>query len=386
MHSNVRSADLFHISKPIDPLSLAFLVNRLQSLYYVLYFPNVLMEPSMIWIVLLAAACSHLNIWLLAKWFRRKDLPDGYFGTVRLFGRTAVWLFSFAGLLIVLVKCSVFTLGYAEIVHQILFPSLNSKLFVVLLLVACLYLARLGMEQTLRFGIIAFFGTIWVIVFYVPFVLPAKADYYHLLPLIPNPLPSHAGHTFITMWAAFSGPEYLLVLSKRAVNDQRFKTSLMIGNVVTAFEYMFFFGIALLFYGSEYLRRLDLPIVQLIRYIQLPFAERLEMIIIPAYALSVIYVVTILLLYATGAIRILTGASHRPSGLKWLCAAFVLFLSTTLAVQHWGWANETGMDRWIEWHTCLDASTYAALPVLLLISIFLIKKRGTRHATDQPAD
>jgi hypothetical protein len=199
-------------------------------------------------------------------------------------------------------------------------------------------------------------------------------------------MPSHAWNAFITMWAAFAGPEYLLVLPKQAVNNHRLKTSLLIGNALTAIEYVFFFGIALLFYGSEYLRRLDLPIIQLIRYIHLPLVERLEMIVIPAYALSVIYIVTIVLLYATGALRILTGASHRPSGRKWLWPVFVLLLSTTLAVQNWLWANEPEMDRWIERHSWLDAFTYAALPVLLFIATLLIKKRGTRHATNHPAD
>jgi hypothetical protein len=386
MLSNERSSDLFHITKPIAPLSWTLLVNRMQTLFYILFFPNALTEPSMIWIIVLAAACSHLNIWLLANWFRRKDAPDGYLGTFRLFGRIAAWLFSFAGLVFITVKCAVLTLGYVEIVHNILFPSLSPKLFVALMLLSCLYLARLGMEQTLRFSVIAFLGTAWIALFHITFVFPANADYYHLLPLIPDRMPSDAWHAFITMWAAFAGPEYLLVLSKQALNHQRLKTSLLLGNALTAIEYVFFYCISLLFYGSEYLRRLELPNFQLIRYIQLPFAERLEMIVIPAYALSVIYIVTILLLYAAGALRILAGAARGPAGRKWLWPAFAWIVLTTLAMQHWGWANESGMNRWIEWHTWLDASTYAALPVILLLAAFLIRKRGIRHAPPQPAD
>ncbi|GIQ64763.1 hypothetical protein PACILC2_33310 [Paenibacillus cisolokensis] len=37
MHSNVRSIDLFAISKPINPLTWMFLVNRLQTLYYIFF-------------------------------------------------------------------------------------------------------------------------------------------------------------------------------------------------------------------------------------------------------------------------------------------------------------------------------------------------------------
>lgn len=386
MPSNIRSTDLFNISKPLDALSWTFLVNRMQTLYYILFFPNVLMEPSMLWIILIAAACSHLNIWLLANWLRREDIPDGYFGTVRLFGRAAVRLVSLAGLTIILVKCAVVTLGYVNVVHYILFPSLNPKLFVVLLVLACMYLARLGMEQTLRFSVVAFLGPIWVTLFHIQFVFPANADYYHLLPLFPDRVPLNVWNSFITMWAAFAGPEYLLVLSKQAVNHQRLKTSLLIGNALATFDYVFFFCISVLFYGSEYLRRLEFPVIQQIRYIQLPFAERLEMIMISTYAFSVIFVVAILLLYAAGALRILTGASHRPAGRKWLWLAFGLILSTILAVQQWGWANETVIDRWIKWLTRLDASTYAALPVLLLVAAFLIKKRGSRHAANYPED
>ncbi|ALS29611.1 spore germination protein GerAB [Paenibacillus sp. 32O-W] len=385
MHSNVRSIDLFAISKPINPLTWMFLVNRLQTLYYIFFLPNIVTDPSMIWLILLAAACSHFNIWLLGNWFRQEGLPEGYLGTFRLFGRKALWLLSLIGLPVLLIKCALMMLGYVEIVHYILFPSLTPKLFVVLLLFACLYLARLGMEQTLRFSVIAFIGTFWIIVFYIPFILPPKADYYHLLPLIPDRVVPYSWQMFLMLWTAFAGPEYLLALPKKAMDDRRFKRYLRIGNVLSAIEYVFFIGIALLFYGPEYLQKLDFPVVQLIRYIQLPIAERLEMFIIPAYALSVIYVVAVFLLYATGALQIVTGTSHRWSKRN-LGVTFVLLLSTTLAIQHWGWANETGKVRWIEWHNWLDASTYAALPLLLLIAKLRIQKRGARHATHKPTN
>lgn len=386
MNHNVHSADLFEFSKPIEPLIWIFLVNRIQTLYSILFFPGVLIEPSMIWIILLAAVCSHLNILLMAGWLRRKDMPDGCFGTVRLFGKTALWLFSLLGLSLVLVKCAVFILGYVDILKNILFPSLNPKLFVVLLLLACLYLARLGLGQALNFGVIAFIGTIWVVLIYVLYIFPANADYYHLLPLIPERMLPHPWHVFITVWAAFAGPEYLLMVPKQATDERRIKSSLLIGNALTAIEFVFFFVIVHLFYGSQYLRRLDLPVVQLIRYIHLPFAERLEMMIIPAYAFSVIYVVTFLLLYAAAALQIVTGSSDLTTGRKPLWPAFVLLLTTIIAIQHWGWRNEIWKNNWIEWNNWLNASTYTAMPVLLIIASFLIKKRGTRHAKSRPAD
>ncbi len=386
MKHNVHSADLFDISGPVEPLSWTFMVNRIQTLSYILFFPSTFIEPSMIWIILLAAACSHLNIWLLANWLRRMDRPDGYFGTVRLLGKTVLWLFSLFGLSLALVKCAVLLLGYVDIVNNILFPSLDPKLFVALLLFACLYLARLGMEKTLRFGVISFIGTVWVVLFYVPYIFPANADYYHLLPLIPERMPPHPWHTFLTLWAAFAGPEYLLMLPKQAVDERRIQSSLLIGNAFSIVEYVFFFVVCHLFYGSQYLRRLDLPVVQLVRYIHLPFAERLEIIIIPAYAFSVVYVVTFLLLYAAAALRMMTGASDVPSGRKWLGPAFVMLCLTTMAIQYWGWANEMGKNRWIEWHNWSDACTYAALPVLLMIAALLTKKRGTRHATNHSPD
>ncbi|MGG4551328.1 GerAB/ArcD/ProY family transporter [Paenibacillus humicus] len=340
MASRVGSAGLFSISAPFGFLSLAFWANRMQTVYYLLYLPSVLAEPVMIGLILLAAGCSHLNILMIARCFAWKETPGGYLGIVRTLGSAVSFLFLLAGLFSVLMKGIVLMMGYVDIVHHILFPALHATLFGILLLCACVYLARLGMEKT-------------------------KGDW----------------QTFLTIWAAFSGPEYMLALPKEAVDAKKLKTALISANAFTAFEYIFFFVICLTVYGSDYLQRQDLPIVDLIRYIQLSFAERLEMILIPAYAISVVYVVAILLLYAAGAIQCLA-RSRLSAGRAPFWLAFLMMLLLTWMAGRWIWPDEWKAKEWITWLSWLDASTYTVLPFgfFLLGWITIRRTWRDRHA------
>jgi hypothetical protein len=129
------------------------------------------------------------------------------------------------------------------------------------------------------------------------------------------------------------------------------------------------------------LQRQDLPIVDLIRYVQLPFAERLEMILIPAYAISVVYVVAILLLYAAGAIQCLA-RSRLSAGRAPIWLAFCVMLLLTWMAGRWIWPDEWKAKEWITWLSWLDASSYTVLPsgFFLLGWITIRRTWRDRHA------
>jgi hypothetical protein len=382
MNTNGRSAGLFTFSQPLDPFSLTFFINRLQTQFYILYLPKVLPDPAMIGVILLASICSHINIILISNYFKTGEISADNLVPVRSFRRLAVKLTALAGLGVILVKSIVLTMGYVGIIHHILFPSVNQMLFAAILLSASLYLARLGMEKTIQFAMIAFIGTIWVIIFYVPFAFPPNANYGYLQPLLPGEIPLHLWQIFFTVWASFAGPEYLLALPKRAVDPKQLKKALMIANAITAIEYIFFFCICLMFYGPEFLSRQDIPIIDLIRYIELPFVERLEMVLMTVYALSVVFVIAVLLLYAAGSLRLFIGTSRPQFDRLWLWLAFAILFLLTLVADRWIWADEPKAKQWIAWHSWIDSLTFAALPItLFLIRLLLLRNKwGSRHA------
>jgi len=371
------SAGLFTISKPFGFLTLAFWANRMQTLYYLLFLPSLLAEPVTIFLILLAAGCSHLNLLMIARYFAREEIHGGYSGAISRLGPAVSRILALIGLLAVLMKGTVLIMGYVDIVQHILFPDLNLTLFGILLLCVCIYLARLGLEMTFRFAIVAFIGSIWCTIFYFPFLFQTAAEYRHLLPLLPESMPKAALQTFLTIFAAFSGPEYILVLPNKAAEAIKLKKALITANIVTAFEYITFFVISLTFYGSEYLRRQSLPVVDMIRYIQLPFAERLEMLLIPAYAISVIYVVAILLLYAAGAVARLA-SSRLSNGRTPLWLAFWMIMLLTWIASRWIWVNEWKAKQWVIWLSWLDIVTYAFLPLGFLLLGWLYYRKYRR--------
>ena len=175
----------------------------------------------------------------------------------------------------------------------------------------------------------------------------------------------------------------MLALPKEAVDAKKLKTALIAANAFTAFEYIFFFVICLTFYGSDYLQRQDLPIVDLIRYVQLPFAERLEMILIPAYAISVVYVVAILLLYAAGAIQCLA-RSRLSAGRAPLWLAFLRHASADMDGRSLDMAarmESQGVD-----HLAFMAGCQHRIPFCLLASSSWDGSRFAGHGgIDMPA-
>lgn len=377
MAQRVRSTDLFSIPRPFGLLSIAFWANRMQTLYYILYVPSLLAEPITVGFILLAAVCSHLNILLISRHFAKTETPGGYLGMVRRFGPAITYLFVLSGLVAVLLKSTVLIMGYVDIVQNSLFPALNLTMLAILQLCICAYLARLGLDMSVRFAILALIGTIWCVAFYVTFLFQPAADYRHLFPLVPGLLPDGAWNAFLAIWAAFAGPEYLLALPQEALEPKILKKGLVAANAFTALEYIFFSAISLSFYGPEYLRRQSLPIVDMIRYIQLPFVERLEMLIVTAYAISVVYVVAILLLYATGALAWLTGR-HSPVGKAYLWVSFGLMVLLIWIAGHWFWPDEWNTKQWIFWLSWQDALTYTVLPAGFLLAGWINNRRKRR--------
>lgn len=125
----------------------------------------------MIWGIILVGMLSQLNLMVLSKWVSSDYASKGYQGFVQIFGESLVRLFTFFGVILMLVKVVVLTLGYVEIIHQLVFPSMNANWLVVFIMVICCYVASLGMSNSIRFVVIAFLCTIWMIVLFYPFFL-----------------------------------------------------------------------------------------------------------------------------------------------------------------------------------------------------------------------
>ncbi|MFE4429796.1 hypothetical protein ACFRH9_22485 [Peribacillus butanolivorans] len=81
-----------------------FLVNRLQMLYFLFIMPTILTHPYMIWGIILVGMLSQLNLMVLSKWVSSDYASKGYQGFVQIFRESLVRLFTFFGVILMLVK------------------------------------------------------------------------------------------------------------------------------------------------------------------------------------------------------------------------------------------------------------------------------------------
>jgi hypothetical protein len=337
-------------------------------LYLFLIMPLYLIHPYMVWGIIAMGILSQIILIMLSKWFASKYAKRGYQGFVDLFGERMVRFFSFAGLFLILVKLSVITLGFSEIVQQFIFPAMNPTWMILFLLLVSWYVAVQGMGNTIRFVVIAFFSTIWMIFLFVPFFFPPTASLYDLYPIIPTDWSMDSWKGLLLVLSSLSGPEYLIVLSSWIKPKQKMLKYLSIANTITIVEYLIVFIASILFFGSNYLAKSNFPVINIIRYLQSPFFERIDIILISMYMFHFIFVISMLILFFYGAIRIIFRRMYRQSSrIGFIAICLMIFVSIIFA-NEFIWKNGKTRNILLDLQIWLGALTYLLVPAFLLMA------------------
>jgi hypothetical protein len=355
---------------------LFFMVNRMQMLYYPLMMPSVLVEPWMIWIILALGVLSQVNMWLLSKWFSSDYSAKGYQGFVQLFGERNVRVFACVGVLLIFFKVLIATQGYVEIIHQVIFPSMNPKWLILFLFIVSCYVSSLGMENTIRFVVIAFLSTFWLIFMFLPFFFPPIASLHDLYPLKPVKGSNFSWYVCLFVWSALSGPEYLIFLGPWLNSNQKMLKYLTIGNFLTVIEYSLMFFSTLLFFGSNYLKKVMFPVVNVIRYLQSPILERIDMILLSMYMFLFVFAIAMYNLWLYGAVRIMLGRGvHQTNRLGFICCCLAILVGIMFA-QHWFWNQGSSLSPLPNIQIWLRGLTYTFVPIFLFM---VVKRKGRKR-------
>ncbi|KPV38988.1 GerAB/ArcD/ProY family transporter [Alicyclobacillus ferrooxydans] len=365
---------LFDKTTTFGGLYVTLFVNRIQMLYFVLIMPAVLIYPYMLWAILAVGVLSQINLTLLSKWISSTTRPRGYHEFVERFGELTVRIFALMGLFIILMRVSVITLGYVHIIHKFMFPTMDKKWLIGFIILAGWYVASKGMENTIRFVVIAFICGVWVIFGYIPFFFPPVASLHDLYPLIPPAWTKQSWEALLFIWSSFSGPEYLICLLPWLEQTQNPLKALSIANTMSTLEYLVIFTASILFFGSSYLSKLNIPVIHMIRYIQTPIFERVDLILISFHMFHFVFAIGILLLCFFGATRVALGLSDKHPSRVGFSLSFLIILLGTLAVNRWFWKSAFEENIWTKLQIWVGAATYTFLPVVLLLSNVLKRK------------
>jgi hypothetical protein len=367
---------LFDTTSSFHPFYMMLLVNRLQVLYFVLTMPMYLVYPFMIWGILAMGILSQINIMLLSKGISSSYAQKGYQGFVQLIGEPLVRIFAFIGLCIILIKMSVITLSYVDIIKQFIFPSLNSNWLIFAMLLTSFYIAAQGMDKTIRFVVIVFLSTGWIFLMFIPFFIPPFASLHDLYPLVPTEWSNHQWKGLLIVWSSLSGPEFLICLLPWLKPGKTTLKYLTIGNAFTVLEYMVLFIASLLFFGSNLLRINNFPILNMVRYLQTLIFERIDIILLSIHMFIFVYAGAIFMLCIYGAARILVGRTREQTTKMGFFTSSILIFIVMLTINHWFWEPSEGikLNDWQFLVVWLCATSFLIIPAILLIVTKL--KRG----------
>jgi hypothetical protein len=370
----VKAFSLYEKTSTFGGFYAMLLMSRLQVLYYILILPTYLVYPYMIWASVAIGMLSQLNLMILSKWFASDYAAKGYQGFVELFGERAVRFFAFAGLFFIFLNVTVNTLGYVEMIHKFIYPSMDEKWQIVFLLLISCYVAALGMEKTIRFVVISFLSSFWILAVFIPFFLPPMASLHDLYPLIPTSWSSTPSwKSLLIIWAAFSGPEYLVCMSPWLGPRPKMLKYLSFANALSIFEYSYFFVASLLFFGSDYLSKTRFPVIHMSRYLQSPVFERIDIILISVHLFHLVFAISIFLLCFHGAIRIAVGKAQKPTTRIGYLSSCMAIFACTIMINQWFWKTVENQNFWFNLLVWAGAFTYFLVPGFLLAAV---KRKG----------
>ncbi|OOE14163.1 GerAB/ArcD/ProY family transporter [Fictibacillus arsenicus] len=364
---------LFEKTSSYQGIYMTLMVNRIQMLYFAIIMPVFLIYPYMIWMIIIVGILSQISIFMLSKWFNSMYASKGYEGFVEIFGERMVRLLAFFGIGFILLKVIVIILGYIEVAQQFIFPSVNTNWMLLFILLICWYVASLGMANTIRFIVIAFLCTAWMLLLLLKFPFQPFATIHDLFPLIPYEWTMKSWKGVLFIWSAFSGPEYLVLLAPWFNKREKILKYMTIGNAFTIFEYLYLFIASLFFFGSHYLGENKLPVMEMIRYLQSPVFERIDIILISVYLFHFVFAISIFLLLFYGATRITFKKSKDQTtrlGFALCCAIFFICIMMSNELL---WEKAANQNILLELEIWAGALTYLFVPLILFISL---KRKG----------
>ncbi|HBV88484.1 MAG TPA: spore gernimation protein [Desulfosporosinus sp.] len=362
------SPSLFEKSSPFSGVYFMLMVNRMQMLYFFIIMPRHLVHPYMIMGIMAVGILSQVNLMLLSKWFSSNFSVQGYQGFVQLLGERTVRVFAFLGLFLILLRITVMTLGFVEIAHQYIFPSMTSNWLILSIFIVCFYLASQGMENTIRFVVIAFLSTIWMVIIYYSFFFPPIASMHDLYPLMPPEWSAISWKGLLLVWSSLSGVEFLVCLTPWLRPKQKMLKYLTIANTISVLEYLVLFISSLLFFSSNYLVKTKYPVLDMVRYLQFPAYERIDIVLISVHLFVLVFVNSIFILLFYGATRILLGKGVQQTTRMGFAASFIIILVSILIVNQWFWKSGEEQNIWLNLQIGVGAFTYLLVPAFLLVA------------------
>ncbi|MDF2662577.1 MAG: spore gernimation protein [Paenibacillus sp.] len=355
------------MQEKLSPFHLTIFIYMIQTGIVVFTLPQLLAENfgTNGWLILIVISLIvSLNIGMISVVFRlgngksmfaimEQSIPKAL---LYPFYTLLVCVWSMFGCLI--------TKNYVLIFQMIAFPTTPPMLFKLAVDVLVFLLMIKTVYNISKAATVFFWMIIWMVS--LLFFFFGDFEWARLTPFVfQNGQPSIKG--FVTIFTSFLGYELSLLLMPYCDRKTKFARSVLAGNAILAFNYLFFSIVAFGFYGYESLKNLEFPLLNLLAYVQLPFIQAIENLLYGGFLFPIIITTVMYCWSAKETLQRMIPASGKL--LAFLIVFLVYWISYIPEVL-------SEVQRWIAYLSYVELAVSFGLPAVLIVLLLVQRRKG----------
>jgi len=184
-----------------------------------------------------------------------------------------------------------------------------------------------------------------------------------IYPLVRFELDDNIVELILLSLVLFSGPEYLLLIGPRLNENVKILRALSIGNAITFIQVTIFFIGSVFFYSAGHMNIVNHIFMPMARYLQLPYIERIDIIILPLLMLYYIYVISLLVLYILKVIELKVKTVNKN---HLLYLVIFLFIISIISLNKYGAKSHLEVYKDINYY--LSIFSFCFIPLFFYIT------------------
>lgn len=256
------------------------------------------------------------------------------------------------------------TKDYVLIFLMIAFPTTPPMLFKLAVDVLVFFLMIKSVYNISKAATVFFWMLIWMVS--LLFYFYGEFDWDRLTPFV-----FRDGHTsvkgLVTLYTSFLGYELCLLLMPYCDHKTKFTRSVLAGNAILTFNYVYFSIVTFGFYGHETLKTLEFPLLNLLAFVQLPFIQAMENLLYGVFLFPIIITTVMYCWSAKETLQRMIPASGR------LLAFLIVF------VMYWiSYIPDvlSEVKQWIGYLSYIELALSFGLPAGLIVLLLFQRRRG----------
>ena len=346
---------------------LIVLTYMIQSGVVIFALPRILGEVfgTNGWIAILPlSAIVILNIWLFSYVYKR-------IGERSMFEVISIalpkWIYYLLFFIIIVLWCAIAALvlkQFAIIIQIIFFPTTHVFWFITTMFIIVFVFLNLGIMNMVKVTTIFFYFSIWTLLLGLIFL--EEFDFVRLTSFL-----FKDGDLSLfqigSVYTSFLGFEIMFLLTPYVKKSAKLVRSMIFGNLLTTFVYGYTSLICFGFYSLQQLVKIQFPTLELFAYVEAPFLERVDNLIVPVFIIKIIVTGVFFVWGEKEALHyMVTNVKEKKSIIIVVVFAYIItYFFTTY----------TELETWLTHIAVIEIGMAFGLPLLVLLLLPIARRK-----------